>query len=260
MNFAGKVILITGASSGIGAACAVRFAMASAKLSIVGRNIDNLKKVSEKCETVSGFKPLSISADITIYDDIQRIVKETIDYHGKIDVLVNNAGIALMAGILDGVEPLDRIMKTNIRGTYLLTQQVIPHIVITRGNIVNVSSVLSTTPICTMMPYCMSKAALDSFTKSLAMELASKGVRVNAVNPGPVKTNFLTRAGLSNEQNEALFASFANNLPLKKVSESEDVAELIMFLASDNASCITGSCYIMDCGVSLGDGGKKCEM
>ncbi|CAH2043724.1 unnamed protein product, partial [Iphiclides podalirius] len=260
MEFTEKVVLITGASSGIGAACAVRFARASAKLSLVGRNKENLEKVAELCETASESHPLTIIGDITSEEDVKRIVTTTIDHYGRIDVLVNNAGITLMASIQDGVEPLDRIMTTNVRGTYLLTHHVIPYLVLTRGNIVNVSSVLSTTPMTCMTPYCMSKAALDCLTKCLALELASKGVRVNAVNPGPVKTNLFTRAGLSSEFSDALFASFSAALPLKKICECEDVAELVTYLGSDKASSITGSCVVMDCGVSLGDSEKKIEI
>ncbi|XP_014371270.2 uncharacterized oxidoreductase TM_0325 [Papilio machaon] len=252
MDFINKVVLITGASSGIGAACAVLFARASAKLAIVGRNIDNLKKVAENCETESGHAPLLISADITIEDNVEKIVKETIDCHGKIDVLVNNVGISVIAGIRDGVQPLDKIMETNIRGAYMLTHRVIPYLEATKGNIVNVSSVLSTKAMSTMTPYCMSKAAMDMFTKCLAMELADKGVRVNSVNPGPVRTNFFTRAGLNSEHNDALMTNFAAMLPLKMVCESEDVAEMIIYLASDKARCVTGSCMLIDCGTKIG--------
>lgn len=252
MDFTNKVVLITGASSGIGAASAVLFARASAKLAIVGRNMDNLRKVAENCETESGHAPLLISADITAEDDIEKIVKETIDCYEKIDVLVNNVGISLIAGIRDGVQPLDKIMDTNIRGAYMLTYRVIPYLEATKGNIVNVSSVLSTTALSFMTPYCMSKAAMDMFTKCLAMELAEKGVRVNSVNPGPVRTNFFTRAGLSSEYSDAILKNYAEKLPLKMVCESEDVAELIIYLASDKARCITGSCMLIDCGGKLG--------
>lgn len=259
MDFADKVVLITGASSGIGAACAIRFARASAKLSLVGRNVENLEKVAEHCEEASRSKPLTIIGDITSKEDVKRIVSSTIDRYGQIDVLVNNAGITLMASITDGVEPLDHVMTTNVHGTYLLTHQVVPHLLLTRGNIVNVSSVLSSTPMPCMTPYCMSKAALDTLTKCLALELSSKGVRVNAVNPGPVKTNLFMRAGLSNEFSDALYANFAASLPLKKVCDCEDVAEMIAYLASGKASSITGSCMIMDCGVSLGECERKFE-
>ncbi|KPI96972.1 putative oxidoreductase [Papilio xuthus] len=252
MDFTNKVVLITGASSGIGAACAVLFARASAKLAIVGRNMNNLKKVAENCETESGHTPLLISADITVEDDVEKIVKETLDCYEKIDVLVNNVGMSIIAGVRDGVKPLDTIMETNIRGTYMLTYRVIPYLEATKGNIVNVSSVLSTKAMSTMTPYCMSKAAMDMFTKCLAMELAEKGVRVNSVNPGPVRTNFFTRAGINSEHNDELMKNFAAMLPLKMVCESEDVAEMIIYLASDKARCVTGSCMLIDCGTKIG--------
>ncbi|CAH2092966.1 unnamed protein product [Euphydryas editha] len=257
MDFEDKVVIVTGGSSGIGAACALSFAKLSAKLTIVGRNVEKLKQVHDLCEEASGKKPLIIVADISKEEDNIRIIQETIDFYGKIDVLVNNAGMLLMAGLMDNISNYDRISATNVRGPYFLTQLAVPYLIETKGNIVNVSSVVSSVPIPNMMPYCMSKAALDMLTKCAAMELASKGVRVNSVNPGPVATNLFKTAGATEDQNKIMFDVMAAATPLKKMAMSEDIANIVVFLASDRASCITGSNHIVDCGLHLGEGNIK---
>ncbi|PZC78895.1 hypothetical protein B5X24_HaOG217089 [Helicoverpa armigera] len=254
--FTDKVVLITGASSGIGAACALHFAKCSATLSLVGRNLDNLTKIGTQCEKLSHLKPLLIVADLTSESDIEKIVTETVSKYNKIDILINNAGINCVSGTIASAEAYDRVMATNLRGTYLLTTQVTPYLVKSKGNIVNISSILSNKPLPIMTPYCMSKAAIDMLTKCTALQLGPKGVRVNAVNPGPVKTELFRRAGMSYADCDKMFVVIEMNSPLKKIIKGEDVAELVMFLASDKASCINGSCYVIDCGLMLGDAGN----
>ncbi|XP_021189158.3 3-oxoacyl-[acyl-carrier-protein] reductase FabG [Helicoverpa armigera] len=254
--FTDKVVLITGASSGIGAACALHFAKCSATLSLVGRNLDNLTKIGTQCEKLSHLKPLLIVADLTSESDIEKIVTETGSKYNKIDILINNAGINCVSGTIASAEAYDRVMATNLRGTYLLTTQVTPYLVKSKGNIVNISSILSNKPLPIMTPYCMSKAAIDMLTKCTALQLGPKGVRVNAVNPGPVKTELFRRAGMSDADCDRMFVGIEMNSPLKKIIKGEDVAELVMFLASDKASCINGSCYVIDCGLMLGDAGN----
>ncbi|XP_050347425.1 uncharacterized oxidoreductase TM_0325-like [Nymphalis io] len=253
MDFKGKVVVITGASGGIGACCALHFAKLSAKLALVGRNEEKLKEIIDHCENISDYKPLKIIADISKEDDNSRIITETINFFGKIDVLVNNAGIVLMAGLMDDITNYDRISATNIRGTYLLTQRAIPHLIETKGNIVIVSSILSSVPMPALMPYCMTKAALDMFTKCVALEMAPKGVRVNSVNPGPVATNLFVAAGVSDDLNKSLYENMKEAMPLRKIATGDDIANMVVFLASDRASCITGSFHVMDCGLHLGD-------
>lgn len=252
MDFTGKVVIITGASAGIGASCALHFAKLSAKLALVGRNQKNLESVADQCQQANGSAPLIIVADISVEENIPRIVNETIDKYGRLDVLVNNAGIVLMGGVTGDVNNFDRMIATNVRGPYLLTQQAIPHLVKTKGNIVNVSSIVSTVPMPAMMSYCMTKAALDMFTKCVALELADKGVRVNSINPGPVGTDLFKAAGFDEHSNKKLYDSMAATMPLKKYARSEDVAKLVVFVASDSAGCITGSHHEVDCGLHLG--------
>ncbi|CAG9564682.1 unnamed protein product [Danaus chrysippus] len=252
MDFVDKVVIITGASSGIGKYCAMDFARHSAKLVLVGRNVNNLKETKDECERISGIGALTVVADITKEDDIDRIIKDTIEHYGKIDVLVNNAGRLVMAGVRDSITNYDKVSAVNVRGTYMLTQRAIPHLIETKGNIVNVSSVLSTNAIPSLTAYCMTKAAVDMLTKCAALELADKGVRVNSVNPGPIATELFRRAGLDEEANRHAYASMGAAMPLQKIATSDDVAKLVVFLASDYASSITGATHLIDCGLHLG--------
>ncbi|KAI5634165.1 enoyl-(Acyl carrier protein) reductase domain-containing protein [Phthorimaea operculella] len=235
MDFSNKVVVITGASAGIGASAAELFAKQSAQLVLTGRNEVNLKSVAAQCEAAKNIKPLTVIAEMTNDEDVKRIVDETIEAFGRIDVLVNNAASGARGSITDGIEPFDRMMSNNVRSVYLLTSIATPHLIKARGNIVNVSSVAAFRPIkdADYLPYCISKAALDQFTKCLALDLGPSGVRVNSVNPGGTRTSFAERAGFSREEVEELYASRAKTYPLRKMAESEDVADLILYLASD---------------------------
>ena len=141
-SLAGKVAIITGASSGIGAATAVHFSRLGAVLAITGRNVENLAKTAQKCRESGGQDPLIIGADLVKEEDCVKIIKVTMDKFGKLDVLVNNAGVLEMGSIENtSLEQYDRVMGTNMRSVYHLTMMAVPHLEVTRGNIVNVSSV-----------------------------------------------------------------------------------------------------------------------
>lgn len=168
MSFANKVVIITGASSGIGAAAAVQFSRLGAKLVITGRNEDNLKATASKCEG----DVVTIIAEVNDESDRVKIVDEAIAKFGKIDVLVNNAGIGQDGTILTtSLEKFDNVMNTNVRSLFHLTQLATPHLIKTKGNIVNVSSVTAVRQFQNYLVYCMSKAAVDQFTKCVALEL-----------------------------------------------------------------------------------------
>ncbi|XP_072931524.1 uncharacterized oxidoreductase TM_0325-like [Epargyreus clarus] len=250
MDFCNKVVVITGASSGIGASAAILFANQSAKVVLVGRNETGLNEVATKCEQAKGQKPLIIKAELSIDEDVKKIIDNTIEVFGRIDVLVNNAGVGIRGGIRDGVELYDRAMNTNMRPAYLLTSLAVPYLINSKGNVVNVSSVAGMRPIrdVDFLPYCISKAALDQFTRCLAMELGPQGVRVNSVNPGGTKTAFVENAGFSKAQMEELYDARDKTLPLRKMTQSDEVADLILYLASDRARSITGSIYVIDNG------------
>ncbi|XP_063388415.1 uncharacterized oxidoreductase MexAM1_META1p0182-like [Cydia fagiglandana] len=252
MDFSDKVVLITGGSSGIGAATAIYFANLSAKLVLVGRKENALRTIAAYCENAKGIKPLTITADVTEDAEVGRIVEEAVGHFGKLDVLVNSAGVLKPGGMKNSnMENYDKVMSTNMRAVYHLTMLATRHLVQTKGCIINVSSINSTKPSALTIAYNVSKAALDQFTKCVALELAADGVRVNSVNPGFVKTNILSDAGLSEDQLELVVQNIVNSQPLQKPVQADDVAEVIVFLASDKAKSITGSCYVIDGGSLL---------
>ncbi|XP_069358229.1 3-oxoacyl-[acyl-carrier-protein] reductase FabG-like [Maniola hyperantus] len=249
--FSNKVVLITGASSGIGAETAKEFSKLGANIVITGRNKDNLDNVVKQCEELSPnkLKPLLIIADMNKESDIENIVKATIDHFNKIDVLVNNAGV-LESGTIEttSLEQYDRVMGTNVRSPYHLTMLAAPHLVKSRGNIVNVSSVTGMRSFPNVLAYCMSKAALDQFTRCVALELAPKGVRVNAVNPGVIATGLHKKGGMDAEQYEAFLKKCADTHALGRPGESKEVSSVIVFLAGEGASNITGATLPVDGG------------
>lgn len=253
MPFIGKVILITGASSGIGAACAKYFAKKGALLALVGRNEEKFGKVVEKMrECGVELEPLVILADVTT--DAERIINETIDKYGHLDILINNAGFSIY-GTIDSLkmEDYDAMMATNARAVVQLTQFAIPHLVETKGNVVNVSSIAGLIPVPAFIAYSMAKAALDQFTKCLAMDLAKKNVRVNSINPGFIDTDFHTVVtGI--ERNRAEYAALCEQArekhPLQTIGNTDDCVNAIAFLADENAKFVTGVILRIDGGLS----------
>lgn len=249
--FSGKVVIITGASSGIGAATAIEFSKLNANLVLTGRNKENLEFVSEQCSKISPDQlvPLIIIADMNKETDIENIIKSTVNKFQKIDVLVNNAGI-LESGSIENtsLEQYDRVMNTNVRGPYHLTMLAAPHLIETKGNIVNVSSVTGLRAFPNVLAYCMSKSSLDQFTKCVALELASKGVRVNAVNPGVITTGIHMKSSMNEEQYAEFIKKCADTHALRRAGEPLEVATVICFLAGDGASNITGATLPVDGG------------
>ncbi|XP_034026800.1 3-oxoacyl-[acyl-carrier-protein] reductase FabG-like [Thalassophryne amazonica] len=237
----GKVALITGASSGIGAGTSVLFAKLGALLALNGRNENNLNKVAQECTSCGAAELLLVPGDLTDENTVKGIVEKTVAHYGRLDILVNNAGILIMSGIetLD-LSQFDKIMNINLRSVYQLTQLCVPHLIKTKGSIVNVSSVCGRRAFSGVLTYCMSKAALDQFTCCVALELAAKQVRVNSVCPGVIITEIHKIAGMDEEVYAKFLAKCKETHPLGRPGEVEEVAQSIAFLASDAASFITG--------------------
>jgi len=252
MNFAGKIVLITGASSGIGAAAAVQFAKLGACLALNGRNIDNLQEVAQKCANAAGeqnTKPFVVVGDISKEDHAEGVVCETLKNYGKLDILVNNAGIIETGSIENtSLAQYDRVMNTNLRSMYHLTMLAVPELIKSKGNIVNVSSVNGIRSFPGVLAYNISKMGVDQFTRCIALELASKGVRANCVNPGVTVTNLHKRGGMDAETYAKFLEHSKTTHAMGRPGTADEVANAILFLASNLASFTTGASLPIDGG------------
>ena len=248
----GRVALITGASSGIGRATAIRLARDGFAVALAARRTDRLEEVADEIRMSSTPQVISIAADMTREDDVERAVGAAIEKFGGIDVLVNAAGI-LVGGSIENTSlaAWDETMNVNVRAAFYLMSVATPHLIARRGNIVNVSSVTGLRAFPNVLAYCVSKAALDQLTRCAALELAPKGVRVNAVNPGVVVTEAHVRGGMPPDRYDQFLEHSRTTHPLGRVAEPAEIAELIAFLASDRASWITGATYSIDGGRAL---------
>jgi NAD(P)-dependent dehydrogenase (short-subunit alcohol dehydrogenase family) len=244
----GKVALVTGASSGIGRATALRFAEEGAQVTLVGRARSALAEVAAEIKAGGG-EGFCVVADVTDEADAERVVRETIDDFGALDVLVNAAGI-LANGTVETttLSAWDEMLDVNLRAVFNLMRLGVPHLAARRGNVVNVSSVTGLRAFPNVLAYCVSKAGVDQLTRCAALELAPRGVRVNAVNPGVVVTDVHRRGGMSDENYGKFLEHSKTTHPLGRVGDAREVAELILFLASERASWITGATYSIDGG------------
>ena len=244
----GKIAVVTGASSGIGRATSIKLASEGATVIAVGRNQHELGNTRDDARQMNGaIKPHL--ADVTETSQMDRLVTETVESYGRIDILVNAAGIIKNGSIEDTtLDEWDKMMNINLRSMFYLMQKCIPHLVASKGNIVNVSSVTGLRAFPNVLAYCVSKAGTDQLTRCAALELAPQGVRVNAVNPGVVVTNLHKRGGMNEENYEKFVANAKNTHPLGRPGTSDEVADLINFLASDKAGWITGGTFSIDGG------------
>lgn len=243
-----KVVIVTGASSGIGFATAKLFAENGASVVAIGRNENKLANLKNECRDFEGNIKIQLG-DIRETTQVERIINAIIENFGQIDVLVNSAGIILNGSIENTtLEDWDKMMNINVRSVFFLMQKCVPHLEKTQGNIVNVSSVTGLRAFPNVLAYCVSKAAIDQLTRCSALELAPKKIRVNAVNPGVVETNLHKRGGMADGDYEKFLENSQNTHPLGRVGKPEEIADLIYFLASEKAGWITGATYEIDGG------------
>ncbi|HEX8163468.1 MAG TPA: glucose 1-dehydrogenase [Pyrinomonadaceae bacterium] len=247
-ELAGRVALVTGASSGIGRATALAFAAAGARVALVGRGGEALQEVEREIAARDG-AAWSIAADVTREADAERAVTETVERFGGLDVLVNAAGI-LSNGTVETttLAAWDEMLNINLRAVFHLMQLSVPHLKRRPGNIVNVSSVTGLRAFPGVLAYCVSKAGVDQLTRCAALELAPAGIRVNAVNPGVVRTEIHRRGGMQEEAYAAFLEHSRTTHPIGRVGTPDEVADLILFLASERAAWITGATYSIDGG------------
>src|ERR1700694_5212512 len=250
-NAGGKVVLVTGATSGIGRAVALRFAESAARVVAVGRNPEALREVGDAIKEAGG-EPLTVGTDVTKDEDVRQLMQHAVGEFGRLDVLVNAAGHISTGSIEDtSLAAWDKMLDVNLRAVFHLMQLATPHLIETQGNIVNISSVTGLRSFPGVLAYCVSKAGVDQLTRCAALELAPKNVRVNAVNPGVVVTEIHKRGGMNEGDYEQFLERSKTTHPLGRVGQASEIAELVFYLASEKASWITGATYSIDGGRAL---------
>lgn len=246
--FEGRVALITGASSGIGRATALRFAEQGAAVALVGRDRAALEQTVAEGVDVAAV----VVADLSEPEQCRRAVEEAVAFRGHLDVVVNAAGIIGSGDLATTtMEDWGAMLRINLDSVFVLMQAALPHLEARRGNIVNVSSVTGTRAFPGVLAYCVSKAGVDQLTRCAALELAASGVRVNAVNPGVVVSDLHRRGGMQQEAYEAFLEHSRTTHPLGRVGQPGDIADAIVYLASEQASWVTGVTLSLDGGRHL---------
>jgi NAD(P)-dependent dehydrogenase (short-subunit alcohol dehydrogenase family) len=243
----GRTAVITGGGSGIGRAVAIALARRGMDVLVIGRRAE---AVRDTAQLAPGIRHLT--ADVTDPQDGQRIIQAAVAFSGRLDLLVNNAGV-LGAVPLGHIEPAmaRRVWETNVLGPVLVTQAALPYLAACQGAIINVSSTFGSRPAPGASQYGASKAALDQLTRSWALELARQRIRVNSIAPGPTESEALDRLGLPSTQIAEIKAGERSRIPLGRLGKPEDVAYWVAALADPAAAWVTGQVIGIDGGYSL---------
>ena len=257
MKLEGKVALITGGGTGIGAAVAERFVSEGAKVCIAARRQEMLDKVAQSLPSGS---VVTCSGDVSKQKDAERMVGATVEFGGKLDVLINNAGISIQ-GLVADLEAKDwnKVIGVNLTGPFLLMKASIPHMIEAGGgSIINVASVGGLNCLPAFPAYCTSKAGLIMLTKQAALDYGPQNIRCNVVCPGGVKTS-MTEAEFGqfgkmlDMDNESFFSLISEELPLRRFAEPREMGGICTFLASDDSSFMTGATLVIDGGTDVVD-------
>ncbi len=242
-----KLVLVTGATRGIGKQIALTFAQNQYDVAINYRKENKELEETKKAIEENGVKCFTIQGDVSYFEDCQRFTKEIIEKYGKIDVLVNNAGITKdMLLMRMKKEDFQSVIDVNLIGTFNVTKNVIPYMIKAKnGRIINVASVVGISGNVGQTNYSASKAGIIGFTKSLAKEVATRNILVNAVAPGFIETN------MTDVLKEEVKENIKKQIPLNRIGKAEEVANVVKFLASEESSYITGQVINIDGGMLM---------
>jgi len=249
IQFKGKTALVTGATSGIGMATARCFVRSGARVWLTGRNAQVLQDMRDGFSSTGEGGVSVLAGDITDTGFREALIRGVERSGSGLDILVNAAGIIGSGSIVDTtLEEFDRMMDINLRSVFHLIQLAVPLLSKSKGTVVNVSSVTGVRAFPGILAYCVSKAGVDQLTRAAALDLAPMGVRVNAVNPGVVQTNLHRRSGMDESSYEKFLRHSRTTHPLGRVGQPEEIADLIVFLCSQQAAWITGETISIDGG------------
>ena len=248
-KFSGKTVIVTGSGRGIGRAIAVKFGQEGANVVVNDLNDDDNAKETIRQVEATGAKAIFVPADISKVENVQAIITASLQAFGQLNILVNNAGVEIHAPFWEVTEQqYDIVMNVNLKGMFFLTQAFVKYLQQSNmtGVIVNNSSVHEELPFPNFAVYCASKGGMQMIMRTLAVELGPLNIRINNVAPGAIRTPI--NADLLSKP--ALIAPLQNNISLHRLGEPEDVANVIAFLASDEAKYVTGSTYYVDGGLA----------
>lgn len=242
MRLKNKIAIITGGGTGIGLSCSKLFCQEGAQAVIFGRRQDRLDQAVEEI----GDQALAVSGDITCNEDIKRLVKTTVNTYGRVDILINNAGVFTGSPVHEMQDSdWDNLLNINLTGVFKLTREVLPHMMQQQsGSLIHISSILGLVATPNVAAYNTSKGALNQFSRSLAVEYGSSGIRSNAVCPGLIATEMTEE--LMNDKE--LMKEWSKNYPIGRFGQPDDIAQACLFLASDESSFVTGTLLPVDGG------------
>lgn len=245
LDLKSNVAIVTGGSKGIGKTITEKLFLCGCKVAVLGRNLNDLKMLKKHFNTSNNI--MIVQCDVSDHDDVQESIQKIYENWGKIDILVNNAGITRDKLLLRlSNEDWDEVIKVNLKGVFNTTKIVSKYMLKKRyGKIINISSVIGQIGNSGQSNYAASKSGLEGFTRSLAVEFGSKNINVNAISPGYIKTQ------MTEKLNEKKINNMLNNIPLNKLGETDDIANLVCFLSSRISNYITGQVINVDGGMTI---------
>ena len=245
MNLKNKVAIVTGSRRGIGKAIALALAKAGANIVVSDINLDDCNKLVEEIKAING-NALAVKTDVSNPEDVSQMINLTTEKFGKVNILINNAGIYMQKSFTDVTEQdFDRTLDINLKGVFLCSKAVVPEMIKQgKGKIINIASIAGQVGFANSSAYCASKGAIINITRELALELAQYKINVNAIGPGVIETDMTKDLLEDKATKETLLA----NIPLSRIGKPEDIANAALFLASDNSDYITGITLFVDGG------------